>query len=307
MSKTSDPKTTDRDTIAFVGLGAMGLGMAQTCLRAGHRVLGLDLNEGAVARLIEAGGEKLTQDTAHDAAIFVSVVLNAAQTRAILYDDPGFARHLPGGAVIVSCATISPEDARDNAAQAEGLGLLYLDAPISGGAARAAQGELSIMASGSREAFQAATPALSAMAHSVHDLGPEAGAGSAMKAVNQLLAGVHIAAMGEALALGISQGLTPERILQVISVSAGTSWMFENRAPRVVEGDYEARSAVDIWPKDLGIVTEIAESAALSTPVAGAALARFREASSKGLGALDDSAITQLYASEAGLSLPGRA
>ena len=300
------PQTMDPKTIAFVGLGAMGLGMAQSCLRAGQRVLGLDLNEAAVERLIDMGGEKLTREGAGEAAIFVSVVLNAAQTRDILYGESGFARHLPKGAVVVSSATVSPRDARDNAEQATELGLLYLDAPISGGAARAAQGELSIMASGSQEAFEAAAPALSAMAQSVHDLGREAGAGSAMKAVNQLLAGVHIAAMGEALALGISQGLTPERILQVISVSAGTSWMFENRAPRVVEGDYAARSAIDIWPKDLGIVTEIAEHAALSTPVAEAALARFREASSKGLGALDDSAITQLYATEAGLSLPGR-
>ena len=300
------PQTMDPKTIAFVGLGAMGLGMAQSCLRAGQRVLGLDLNEAAVEQLTDMGGEKLTPDGASEAAIFVSVVLNAAQTRDILYGESGFARHLPKGAVIVSCATISPQDARDNAEQATELGLLYLDAPISGGAARAAQGELSIMASGSREAFDAAAPALSAMAQSVHDMGREAGAGSAMKAVNQLLAGVHIAAMGEALTLGVSQGLTPERILEVISVSAGTSWMFENRAPRVVEGDYAARSAIDIWPKDLGIVTEIAEHAALSTPVAEAALTRFREASSKGLGALDDSAITQLYASEAGLSLPGR-
>ena len=300
------PQTMDPKTIAFVGLGAMGLGMAQSCLRAGQRVLGLDLNEAAMERLIDMGGEKLTPDGAGEAAVFVSVVLNAAQTREILFGESGFARHLPKGAVIVSSATISPQDARDNADQAAQLGLLYLDAPISGGAARAAQGELSIMASGSQEAFEVAAPALSAMAQSVHDMGREAGAGSAMKAVNQLLAGVHIAAMGEALALGISQGLTPERILQIISVSAGTSWMFENRAPRVVEGDYAARSAIDIWPKDLGIVTEIAERAALPTPVAEAALARFREASGKGLGALDDSAITQLYATEAGLSLPGR-
>ena len=300
------PQTMDPKTIAFVGLGAMGLGMAQSCLRAGHRVLGLDLNEAAVERLIDMGSEKLTPEGAGKATIFVSVVLNAAQTREILFGEAGFARHLPKGAVIVSSATISPQDARDNAERAAQLGLLYLDAPISGGAARAAQGELSIMASGSENAFEAAAPALSAMAQSVHDLGREAGAGSAMKAVNQLLAGVHIAAMGEALALGVSQGLTPERILQIISVSAGTGWMFENRAPRVVEGDYAARSAIDIWPKDLGIVTEIAERAALSTPVAEAALTRFREASSKGMGALDDSAITQLYANEAGLPLPGR-
>lgn len=302
MSKT----TAAPATIAFVGLGAMGLGMAKSCLRAGHRVLGTDLNRTALDRLIAAGGRELTPDSAGEAGIFVSVVLNAAQTQEVLYGESGFARHLPPGAVIVSSATIAPEQARDNAARAADMDLLYLDAPISGGAARAATGELSIMASGAQEAFDAAAPALAAMARSVHDLGRDAGAGSAMKAVNQLLAGVHIAAMGEALALGISQGLDPERILQVISASAGTSWMFENRAPRVVEGDYEARSAIDIWPKDLGIVTDIAQGAALPTPVAEAALTRFREASRQGLGALDDAAITRLYAAEAGLSLPGK-
>ena len=302
MSKTPAATT----TIAFVGLGAMGLGMAESCLRAGHRVLGADLNRTALDRLLAAGGRELTSDSAREANIFVSVVLNAAQTQEVLYGESGFARYLPPGAVIVSSATIAPEQARNNAAVAAGMNLLYLDAPISGGAARAATGELSIMASGSQQAFDAAAPALAAMAQSVHDLGRDAGAGSAMKSVNQLLAGVHIAAMGEALALGISQGLDPERILQVISASAGTSWMFENRAPRVVEGDYEARSAIDIWPKDLGIVTDIARGAAVSTPVAEAALTRFREASRQGLGALDDAAITRLYAAEAGLSLPGK-
>jgi 3-hydroxyisobutyrate dehydrogenase/2-hydroxy-3-oxopropionate reductase len=126
-----------------------------------------------------------------------------------------------------------------------------------------------------------------------------------MKAVNQLLAGVHIAAMGEALAFGASQGLTPAQVVQVVSVSAGTSWMFENRAPHVVDGDYTPRSKVDIWLKDLGIVTDIAASTALPVPISSNALAQFRAASEAGLGDEDDAAIAKYFARAGGVTLPG--
>jgi 3-hydroxyisobutyrate dehydrogenase/2-hydroxy-3-oxopropionate reductase len=182
---------------------------------------------------------------------------------------------------------------------------LYLDAPISGGAIKAAAGQLSIMASGTPLAFAAADPALDAMAETVHRLGDHAGPGSAMKAVNQLLAGVHIAAMGEALAFGASQGLDPGRVLDVVSVSAGTSWMFENRAPHVVEGDYAPRSKVDIWLKDLGIVADIAQSSGLPVPISSNALAQFQAASESGLGNEDDAAIAKYFARAGGVTLPG--
>ncbi len=207
--------------------------------------------------------------------------------------------------MIVSCATVPPDFAREMAAEAAARDLLYLDAPISGGAARAEAGELSIMAAGPEEAFARAAPALDAMAQTVHDLGREAGAGSAMKAVNQLLAGVHIAVMGEALAFALSQGLDLDRVVEVIGVSAGNSWMFQNRAPHVLAGDYTPRSAVDIWPKDLGIVAAIAERAGLPVPMAEAALAQFRAASDAGDGGVDDAAVTRVYARAAGLALPG--
>ena len=242
-----------------------------------------------------------------ECAIAVCVVLNAEQTHAALFGPDGLARRMAPGGVVVSCATVPPGFAREMAAEAEGMGLAYLDAPISGGAAKAAEGRLSIMAAGSEEAFERAAPALDAMAETVHDLGREVGAGSAMKAVNQLLAGVHIAAMGEALALALSQGLDLGRVVEVIGASAGSSWMFANRAPHVVEGDYAPRSAVDIWPKDLGIVSAIAEGAGLPVPVTQAALERFRKASRAGLGREDDAAVTKIYAREAGLTLPGGA
>jgi len=290
--------------IDFVGLGSMGLGMAVSLVKAGHTVRGFDPEVTRVEMLIAQGGTEFG-DAAPKADAVVSAVLNADQTRAVLFGEQDVAKRLRSGGVIISCATVSPAFAAEMEAQAADVGLLYLDAPISGGAIKAASGQLSIMAAGTVEAFGVADPALEAMAETVHRLGNHAGPGSAMKAVNQLLAGVHIAAMGEALAFGASQGLTPAQVVQVVSVSAGTSWMFENRAPHVVDGDYTPRSKVDIWLKDLGIVTDIAASSALPVPISSNALAQFRAASEAGLGDEDDAAIAKYFARAGGVSLPG--
>lgn len=295
-------------TVTVIGLGSMGLGMARSLLRAGHEVYGLDISEERMAEFASDGGLRGTVAEACAASsCVVCVVLNAAQTGEVLFGAGGAADHMGAGAVMLACATIPPAEARSFAQEAERRGLLYLDAPISGGAGRAATGELSIMASGAPAAFDAAEAALDAMAATVHRLGDEAGAGSAMKAVNQLLAGVHLAAMGEAVALGVSQGLDPQRILDVISVSAGTSWMFENRTPHIVEADYTPRSAINIWPKDLGIVSGIAEGASLPVPMTQAALGQFRAAAEAGDGLVDDAAVVRVYARAAGLTLPGDA
>lgn len=290
--------------VHFAGLGSMGLGMAMSAVRAGFEVHGHDPNAAQVAALVAAGGRALGPDSPAAGAL-VCVVLNAAQTQAALFGADGLARGLAPGGVILGCATVPPAFAREMEAEAEARGLLYLDAPISGGAARAAEGRLSVMAAGRPAAFDAAAPVLEALAETVHRLGDAAGPGSAMKAVNQLLAGLHIMAMGEALALATAQGLDLARVAEVIRVSAGTSWMFENRAPHVIEGDYAPRSAIDIWPKDLGIVAEMASAAGLPLPLLETALAEYRAASAAGLGRLDDAVITRHIAGRAGLALPG--
>lgn len=291
--------------IAVLGLGSMGMGMALSCFRVGHQVLGFDPRPDAVEALRDAGGAALTAESAPNVEILVNVVLNTVQTEAALFGVEGWAGKMAEGGVVISCATIPAADARRYAAMAKERGLFYLDAPISGGAAKAGEGRLSIMASGEEAAFAKARPALDAMAETVHALGPQAGIGSAMKSVNQLLAGTHIAAMAEAMTFGVAQGLKPEDILRVISVSAGNSWMFENRAPHVVEGDYTPLSAVAIWPKDLGIVTEAAHAMGLDLPVAQSVLGQFREAAESGLAQEDDAAIAKFYAEKAGLKLPG--
>ena len=291
--------------IAVFGLGSMGYGIASSLLRAGHTTLGLDARPEPGARFrAEGGAPGDLAEMAGGLDAVVVVVLNAAQTEAVLFGMGGVVPHLRPGAVILSCATVAPDFARAMAARAAESGVLYLDAPISGGAGKAASGQLSVMASGRPEAFAAARPVLDAIAETVFELGDEAGAGSAMKAVNQLLAGVHIAAMAEALTFGMTQGVAPATFLDVISKCAGTSWMLENRAPHIIDGDYTPRSSVDIWPKDLGIVLDIARGARFSAPLAAAALQQFVAASGSGLGQEDDAAVAKVYARNAGLTLP---
>jgi 3-hydroxyisobutyrate dehydrogenase-like beta-hydroxyacid dehydrogenase len=284
----------------------MGFGMAKSILRAGHTTYGYDLNPKLVAAMQAAGGAvgALDQVAANLDAVVV-VVLNAAQTKEVLFGATGIAASLKSGTVVVACATVAPDFAREMEARCADLGLLYLDAPISGGAKKAADGELSIMAAGTAAAFEAAEPILQATAASVFRLGDTAGPGSAMKAVNQLLAGVHIAAMAEALTFGMTQGVTPQKFLEVISQCAGSSWMLENRAPHIVAGDYTAHSSIDIWPKDLGIVLDIAKSAKFGAPLTAAALQQFLAAAGSGLGSEDDAAVAKVYARNAGLTLPG--
>lgn len=292
--------------IGVVGLGSMGVGIACSAVRAGYETWGHDINPDAVAAFHAQGGQP---GGLHAAApsldALLVVVLNAAQTEAVLCGTEGLMTQMRPGAVILSCATVPPAFARRMEAEAQDHGLLYLDAPISGGAAKAAQGQLTIMASGRPDAFDAARPVLDAIAAQVFTLGDHAGPGSAMKSVNQMLAGIHIAAMGEALTFGMTQGVDPETFLDVISRSAGTSWMLENRAPHVIAGDYAPRSSVDIWPKDLGIVLDIARDTRFAAPLTAAAMQQFLAASGMGHGAEDDSAVAKVYARNAGLTLPG--
>lgn len=296
----------NRQKVAVIGLGSMGYGMAQSVLRGGHRVWGSDINQDRVARFRSEGGEAEELElVAGEIDVVAVVVLNAQQTETVLFGENGIVPRLRAGAVVLACATVPPAFARDMAKRCEQRGVHYLDAPISGGAAKAASGALSIMASGTPEAFDAAAAVLDAIAERVFELGHTAGAGSAMKAVNQLLAGVHIATMAEALTFGMTQGIQPETFVEVISKCAGTSWMLENRAPHIVEGDYTSRSSINIWPKDLGIVLDIAKSADFDAPITATALDQFKAAAEMGLGWDDDAAVAKVYARKSGLTLPG--
>lgn len=292
--------------VAIFGLGAMGIGMAGALVRAGLTTHGYDINPDAVARFQAAGGASgAIEDVADTLDAVVIVVVNGAQTEAVLFGDNGIATKLAAGTVVVACATVAPDVARNLGQRCADLGLLYLDAPVSGGTIRAGDGTLSILASGSEDAFAKARPALDAMASQVFELGDQIGAGSSMKAVNQMLVGIHIAAMGEAMTFGMTQGVAPDKFVEIISQCAGTSWALESRGPHVVAGDYTPLSAIDIWLKDLGIVLDIAKDAKFGAPLTAAALQQYLAASGSGLGKEDDAAIAKVYARNAGVTLPG--
>lgn len=294
--------------VAVIGLGSMGMGMAISLKRTGFAVTGCDVSNDAVARFVAEGGTGAASpaEAVHDAGIIVSVVVNGAQTEAVLFGEGGVAEAMPEGAMFVSSATMDPDIARGLAKRVEAGGRLYLDAPISGGAQRAAQGELTILASGSDAAFAAAQPALDAMAAKVYALGNAPGQGAAFKMINQLLAGVHIAAASEAIAFAAKQGLDLRKVYEVITASAGNSWMFENRMPHVLDADYSPRSAVDIFVKDLGIIQDMARSAKFPVPLSAAALQMFLMASACGMGRDDDASVARIYAQTGGATLPGK-
>jgi 3-hydroxyisobutyrate dehydrogenase len=161
-----------------------------------------------------------------------------------------------------------------------------------------------MMASGSPAAFAAARPALDAVASTVYELGDAAGVGSSFKIVNQLLAGIHIAAACEAITFAKQLDLDLSKVFEVISKSAGSSWMFENRVPHVLDGDYQPRSAVNIFTKDLGIVSDIGRRQNFPLPMASTALQLFIMTAAAGMGRDDDASVARLFAMLTGLQLP---
>ena len=289
--------------ILVFGLGSMGYGIAQTLHRSGYKVYGQDKNPVQQKRFVEGGGFD-ADIPFQDLQAVIIVVLNEKQTREIIFGQNGISDKLMKNTLIMVCTTVSPDFAKEMASSCNDKGLLYLDAPISGGSKKSAEGKLSYMISGSKKAFEVAKPILDDTSETVFEFGEHVGSGSAMKAVNQMLAGVHIAAMAEAITFGITQGIDPKRFLEVISKCAGTSWMLENRAPHIVDNDYSPKSSINIWPKDLGIVLDIAKNSNFSAPLTAAALQQFISAAGSGLGQEDDAAVAKIYARNAGIKLP---
>lgn len=220
----------------------------------------------------------------------------------MLFGETGVAQHLkPGTAVMVS-STIASADAQEIATALAGFDLEMLDAPVSGGAVKAANGEMTVMASGSDIAFERLVPVLEAVAGKVYRIGAEPGLGSTVKIIHQLLAGVHIAAGAEAMALAARAGIPLDVMYDVVTNAAGNSWMFENRMRHVVDGDYTPHSAVDIFVKDLGLVADTAKALHFPLPLASTALNMSTSASNAGYGKEDDSAVIKIFS---GITLPG--
>ncbi|UDM49068.1 L-threonate dehydrogenase [Cupriavidus sp. MP-37] len=292
--------------IGVIGLGAMGFGVAQSLLRAGFNVHACDLRAEVLQRFADAGGAPCASpaELGSRCDVVLTLVVNAQQTEAVLFGADGAVAAMQPGKLVIASATVPPGFAETLGQRLAEKGLLMLDAPVSGGAARAASGEMTMMTSGPAEAYALAEDVLAAIAGKVYRLGAAHGAGSKVKIINQLLAGVHIAAAAEAMALGLREGVDPDALYDVITHSAGNSWMFENRVPHILKGDYTPLSAVDIFVKDLGMVLDTARTSKFPLPLSAAAHQMFMMASTAGHGGEDDSAVIKIFP---GIELPGQA
>ena len=293
--------------VGVIGLGSMGMGAALSLLRTGLQVTGCDPRAAARDEFMAAGGAAVAKASELPAGTeaLVVLVVNAAQTEAAVFGADGAAPRMAKGGVIISSATMAPDAARALAAKAEAAGLLYLDAPVSGGAVKARAGEMTVMGAGSEAAFAKAAPVLDAIATKVWRLGSEIGIGATVKVVHQLLAGVHIAAAAEAMALGIRAGADPQALYDVVTSAAGNSWMFENRMARVLTGDDAPRSAVEIFVKDLGLVNDMARGLNFPVPLAAQAQQLFTAARAMGQGGADDGFVIRVWQALTGIDLPG--
>jgi 3-hydroxyisobutyrate dehydrogenase len=305
----STPHEPQTATLGVIGLGSMGLGAALSALARGVPTWGLDTRPEPAHRLSSAGGQVAASvaDLAAHCDLVVVLVVNAAQTEQVLFGAGGLATSMRRGTVVACSATVDPALPPRWAERLAAQGVHLIDAPVSGGPKKAAEGAMTVMASGAPEAFAAAGGLLDAIAGKVYRLGDKPGVGSTVKMVNQHLAGVHIAAACEAMALGMRAGADPKALYEVICNSAGSSWMFQNRVPHILAGDYSPLSAVNIFIKDLGIVLDSARSMSFPLPLAAAAHQLYLATAAAGHGGEDDSAVIKFYASLAGLQLPAAA
>lgn len=288
-------------TVAVLGLGAMGLPMA-TNLARGFTVTGFDISSERMAMAAGAGvrAAASARGAVPDADVVLIAVRNPAQLEEVLFSGSGVAPAMRRGATVVLTSTVGREPVRAASARLDELGLRLVDAPVSGGAVRAGTGELLVVVGADEQAWEAAHDVLELMSSTLVRVGGAPGDGQAMKTVNQLLCGVHIAAAGEALALARAMGLDLDQTMVALMGGAAESFMLGDRGPRMLRAyddePVEVRSRLDIFVKDMGIVTAAARSVGLPTPVAAAAEQLYIQGASRGLGACDDSSVITVVA-----------
>lgn len=278
--------------VAFIGLGAIGLPMARQIQQAGHSLVGIELSEAGRAAA-QAQGIEASADwrTAIDADVVVVMVATPAQLESLVNQCDA----LKPGQHWVIMSTVGPASVREQALRLQGKGVHVVDAPVTGGVARAQTGSLLIFASGAPSAIDHVQPVLGSMG-TVKACGADVGDGQAIKVVNQHLCSVHLVAAAEALNLARALGLDPAQVLDLVQHGAGGSWMLSDRGPRMLEGtDTRVTSMVDIFVKDSGLVAAAAQDCAAAVPLLEVAHARFCTASEAGLGKRDDSRVIETW------------
>ncbi|MFJ5224606.1 NAD(P)-dependent oxidoreductase [Streptomyces sp. NPDC088400] len=283
---------------AVIGLGAMGLPMARH-LAGAVPVTVFDISDERRALAVADGASEAATpaEAARDADVVLLAVRDQAQVDSALFGENGVARTVRTGAVVVLTSTVGPDAARATAATLAEHGALLVDAPVSGGPTRAGNGDLLIVVGADPAALELSRPVLDRLASTLTVIGDRPGDGQALKAINQLLAGVHIAAAAEAVALARGLDLDPQTVIDSLSQGAAGSFMFADRGPRMAQAygeDAEAvevRSRLDIFVKDMGIVTGIAKNAHVPVPLASAAEQLYLLGERAGLAGRDDSSI----------------
>ncbi|TKY44805.1 oxidoreductase YgbJ [Spatholobus suberectus] len=305
---TTDSKSGRR--IGFIGLGAMGFGMATHLLSSKFCVVGYDVYKPTLTRFTNAGGliGNSPAEVSKDADVLIIMVTNEAQAENALYGEYGAVSALPPGASIILSSTVSPAyvSQLEHRLHNEGKNLKLVDAPVSGGVKRASMGTLTIMASGTDDALKSAGPVLAALSEKLYIIKGGCGSGSGIKMINQLLAGVQIASAAEAIAFAARLGLNTRLLFEFITISGGTSWMFENRGQHMIDNDYTPCSALDIFVKDLGIVTR--ESSSWKVPLHLSTIAHqlYLAGSAAGWGRIDDAGVVKVYEMLTGVRVEGK-
>jgi L-threonate 2-dehydrogenase len=244
----------------------------------------------------EAMASASVAEAARNAAALLLLVVNADQAESVLFGEDGAARSLAPGGVVMTAVTMAPARAVEIGRRLGAHGLMMLDCPVSGGVKRATDGTLSILASGPHAALAAAKPYLAVLGSRVFEIGPLHGQASAVKLLNQILCGVHLAAAAEVVALAERAGIDARTVYEVVSASSGTSWMFTDRVPAMIAGSADDRrtAAIDILVKDLGLACALGQSVGASVTLATVAEALFAAAAATGMGARNDSAVVEL-------------
>ena len=282
--------------VGWIGLGAMGFPMAGNVARSGHDVTAYDIDPGRAASLADDGvkpGTSISQAAA-GAEVLVLMVATPAQVDNVLFGEDPAALSLDPGAVVMIMATVGPAAVQRWAERLGQQHVEVVDAPVSGGVRRAAEGDLLVMVGGPDSAVRRVQPILDAMAGQAPVVGPAPGDGQKVKLVNQLLCGVHIAAAAEALAYAEAMGLDAAATWQVIRGGAAASFMLDDRGARMVQPSDEVKSALDIFVKDMGLVLDAARTTNFPTPLASAAEQLYLAGSRAGLGRGDDSSVIEV-------------
>jgi L-threonate 2-dehydrogenase len=288
-------KTTPR--IGIVGIGAMGMAMAKNLHRKGFSVSVRDVRPEAEREARTLGMQALATPAqlAAQSDLVILVVVNAQQIDDVLFGEEGVASECMRGKTVMLCSTIAPEDTIRFAQQLSQHGVSVIDAPISGGPARAEAGTMSIMLAADNALLQRHEAVLAALSDKQFRISEMIGDGAKTKLVNNLLAGINLVAGAEALALGMKIGLEPRKLFEVICASSGASWIFQDRMARVLENDFAPRAFAHILTKDVTLATTMADTADYETPLGDTALQIFRKTVASGWDVLDDAAVIKTY------------